>query len=432
MANTNYVIKNAEVWLADKILEHAHILVEDGVLTNISSSEISIPPDYDTVDATDQVILPAGVDPQVHLRVPGQQEKETASSGLAAAVKGGYGALLTMPNTKPVLDSVASCRLALDELKEPMDQTGVEVKLSAAITMGQRGKELVDFEGLAEAGITAFTDDGVGVMDDTLMAKALAFSEKTQIPFLQHAEMVGHGGVLAPSRMQESLGVAAYPAAAETDMVRRDLQLLADYPGARYHVLHISSEETLNLVKEARDKGLHATCEVSPHHLFFTGDDIESANSSFKMNPPLRSASDRQSLRKGLADGTVDFVATDHAPHEAAIKTTNFKTAAYGTLGMETSLNVLLDMVAKGELSKQRLVQVFSSKPADFLGLDDSFGSFVTGQVFRGVLVDPNKQSKIDENYFAGQSNNSCFIGQTLTGAIREVFYGKRRHRLSN
>ena len=150
------------------------------------------------------------------------------------------------------------------------------------------------------------------------------------------------------------------------------------------------------------------------------------------MNPPLRSASDRQSLRKGLADGTVDFVATDHAPHEAAIKTTNFKTAAYGTLGMETSLNVLLDMVAKGELSKQRLVQVFSSKPADFLGLDDSFGSFVTGQVFRGVLVDPNKQSKIDENYFAGQSNNSCFIGQTLTGAIREVFFGKRRHRLSN
>lgn len=429
MTEQAFVIEHVEIWSRDNVSPRVHVLVEQGVVTQISPE--AIPGNYDRIDASGLVLLPAGVDPQVHLRVPGQPEKETASSGLDSAVRGGYAALLTMPNTKPVIDSVESCELARRELAPAESHTGVKVLLSAAMTKGQKGQELVDFDALAEWGVAAFTDDGVGLMSDSLMKCVLAASERTGLPILQHAEVVGHGGVLAPGPIQEKLGVAPYPSAAEVEMVRRDLSLMADYPEARYHVLHISSKDTLGLVGEMRQEGYRVSCEVSPHHLWFSSWDISESSSSFKMNPPLRSPEDRHALQVALGTGTVDFVATDHAPHETRVKGRNFKTAAYGTTGMETALRVLLSLHAQGSISKERLVDVFSYQPARFLGLDRSYGSIEIGRKLHAVLVDPNECRVVEEEDLAGQSKNSCFLGSELYGDIKTVFLGTKVHQIS-
>ena len=427
----NLVIKNVDIWQADTTARGVDVYVTNGLFDGFRQDSLTASEDARSIiDGSGLVLMPAGVDPQVHLRVPGQLEKETASSGLAAAVKGGVGALLTMPNTQPVIDNVDAVAAAKKELETAVSDSGVEVLISAAITKNQKGKELVDFAALHKAGIAAFTDDGVGVMSDELMAAALAFSEESGLPVLQHAEMVGHGGVLAPGPAQERTGVKAYPFQAESDMVERDLKLLRDFPHARYHVLHVSSKATLDLVAEAKSSGLRASCEVSPHHLFFTSEDIDEKNTSFKMNPPLRSKLDREALVAGLADGTVDFVATDHAPHEPRVKETNLAAAAYGTTGLETSLQVLLTLHKKGQLSAKRLVEVFSYQPAKFLGLDNSFGQFTQGKPFRALLVDVQQEVNITEDHFAGKSKNSCFLGSDLQGSIKTVFLHEKLHQL--
>ena len=422
------VIRDVEVWQADTIIAKTQVLIEDGIFKGTRDDLPTNLHNCQVIDGRGLVLMPCGIDPQVHLRVPGQAQKETAASGLAAALRGGIAALLTMPNTKPVIDDIESVALAKEELKQATANTGVTVLLSAAITKNQKGQELVDFSALQKVGIAAFTDDGVGVMDDELMAAALAYSQESGIPILQHAEMVGHGGVLAPGPMQEKTKVKAYPAAAEVDMVARDLKLLGDYPRARYHVLHVSSKETLELIRSAKAKGLNASCEVSPHHLYFCNDDIDDQNTAFKMNPPLRTAADREALQHGLADGTVDFVATDHAPHEARAKDTNLAAAAYGTTGLETSLQVLLSLVAAKKLQPKRLVEVFAQQPAKFLGLDNSYGQFTVGKPIRAVLVDTKVKTKISADHFVGLSSNSCFIDSTLDGSIEKVFIGDLLH----
>ena len=229
-----------------------------------------------------------------------------------------------MPNTKPVLDSVETCRLAERELAAAELQTGVKAFLSAAMTIGQDGRTVVDMAALKEIGVKAFTDDGRGVQRDGIMAEVFARASEVGLPVLQHAEMPGHGGVLAPGPTQKKLGIKDYPPELEADMVRRDLELLESYPRAHYHLLHTSSGLSLDLIKEYKAKGLKVTAEVTPHHLFFTSGDIPEGNSDFKMNPPLRDASDREALCRALADGTLDFTATDHAPHEAAKKNRGF------------------------------------------------------------------------------------------------------------
>ncbi len=431
MRNKNYAIKNVELWSIDGVQSHCHLLIENGVVTALDVDDLVMAPNVEVINGTGKVLIPAGVDPQVHLRVPGQSEKETAASGLQAALKGGVGALLTMPNTKPVIDTISACEQAQAELFPATEETGVKVLLSAAITKQQKGQECVDFKSLTEWGIAAFTDDGVGVMSDELMEKVLAWSEVSGLPVLQHAETVGHGGVLAPGPIQQQLNMAPYPSSAETDMVARDLKLLEKYPKAHYHVLHISSKGTLDLIEKARSKGLHATCEVSPHHLFFSSHDIKEGVSSFKMNPPLRSPEDQQALQDALAAGTINFVATDHAPHEIEIKGSNFKTAAYGTTGLETSLRVLLSLYKNKKLSCEQLVRVFSYNPARFLGLDESYGSIGKGLAFHGVLVDISQISVVSEGDFGGKSKNSCFMGTSLPGKIETVFLQDRIHKIN-
>lgn len=430
MTKQNFAIQNVELWSKDGVRKDSTLIIEEGVVKTMGSSDLEVPPGIEIINGNGQVLMPAGIDPQVHLRVPGQPEKETAESGLQAAVRGGIAAFLTMPNTKPVIDDTTVCEQAKAEILPAAEKTGVKVLLSAAITKEQKGFECVDFKALTDWGIAAFTDDGVGVMSDDLMEKVFSWSETSGLPVLQHAEIKGHGGVLAPGPVQEDLKIPPYPASAETDMVRRDLSLLEKYPKARYHVLHISSQGTIDLIKEARSKGLHASCEVSPHHLFFSSHDIKNGLSSFKMNPPLRSPEDRKALQEALAEGVIDFVATDHAPHEEEIKGENFKTAAYGTTGLETSLRVLLSLYKKNKLSSEQLVRVFSYNPARFLNLDESFGSIKEGLPLRAVLVDVDDEAPVKAEDFAGKSKNSCFMGTSLAGKIDKVFLESFVHQI--
>jgi dihydroorotase len=408
-------IKEVAIWNADGLVDCATVYLKNGLVEKITPIASSEKPS--------RVLIPIGVDAQVHLRVLGQTEKAIPETELRAAVAGGYGAVLSMPNTRPVIDTVETLKQALAELASAEARYGVKVLHSAAITMGQLGNELVDFEALASAGIAAFTDDGRGVESNQLMEQAFEHLEKLGLPLLQHAEMPGHGGILAPGPVQEQLGVRPYFEEAEVDMVERDLAALEKFPKARYHVLHVSSRGCLPLIEKARKNGLKVTAEVSPHHLWFSVDEINPTNSSFKMNPPIRSNEDRVGLQKALAEGKIDFVATDHAPHEAPAKGEDFSRAAFGTLGLETALPVLMELYLDKKLTAQRVVQVFAERPARFLGLDQSWGAIRVGQPFRAVLVDLNQSGPAwNEGSFESQSQNSAFHGVRFRTSIVEVF----------
>lgn len=426
-AYSHYLLKNVELWTERGVTAQCDIEVEHGHIIAIER-EIALPRGAHLIEGHGFTLIPAGVDPQVHLRVPGQAEKETAGTGLLAALRGGIGAVLSMPNTKPVIDNIEVCEAAMLELEEAAALTGVKAYLTGSITQNLKGKNSAPYEDLAKWGVKAFTDDGVGVVDDALMRSAFRASEATGLPILQHAEFPGHGGVLAKGPLQEKLGIPAYPTSAEADMVARDIELLKEFPKARYHVLHVSAHETLELVAAAKQRGLHVSCEVTPHHLWFSSDDIKDDNTSFKMNPPLRGKDDRRALRHALAEGIIDFVATDHAPHEMTAKGQNFKTSAFGTTGLETSLRVLLTLLREGVLSPSRLVQVFSTKPAAFLGISSDFGDIAVGRPMTAVLVDRNECEAVTESDLFSLSKNSCFLGERLDGKIISMFLGARTY----
>ena len=422
MSKDNLLIKNVDVWNESGVRKKQNVLVLDGQIKDITRAVTNISV-KNVIDADGLQLLPAGVDPQVHLRTPGQPQKETAETGMEAAKAGGYGAVLTMPNTIPVIDSVSSYELCKNALAGAEASTGVEALISAAMTVGQKGQTLVDFYALADAGVAAFTDDGVGVERDDVMEGVFRAAEIHGLPLLQHAEVPGHGGVLAPGRTQSAFNIPPYLAAAEVEMVQRDLEQLKRFPGAQYHVLHVSSIKTVEEVIRAKSRGLQVSCEVSPHHLFFCSDDIVAHETSFKMNPPLRSFQDRLALQAALQHGSIDFVATDHAPHDWNSKAKSFENAAFGTTGLETSLRVLLDLYRKRILNEESLVRVFSLNPAKFLGIEDRFGSLQVGRPFKAVLVDANAApTAIELGDLKSKSKNNCFLGFSLGGKIVKTF----------
>lgn len=429
-AYEHYVIKNVELWTHQHVPSHCDLEVHHGRVVRIHGRN-SVHGHLRVIDGQGSTLIPSGVDCQVHLRVPGQEEKETAGTGLLAALRGGIGAVLTMPNTKPTIDSVEICEAGLLEVEETQKLLGVHVYFSAAISLGLKGKSPSPYKDLARWGVRAFTDDGVGVVDDDIMRAAFRASAESGLPILQHAEYPGHGGVLAEGPVQGNLGISPYPAKAEADMVARDIRLLKEFPGARYHVLHVSSRETLELVAAAKSQNLEVTCEVTPHHLWFSSEEIQDHNTAFKMNPPLRGPEDREALRRALRDGIIDFVATDHAPHEAAAKGQNFKTAAFGTTGLETSLRVLLSLVNRGELTPERLVEVFSFKPAHFLGIEDQFGTIQVGRPLHAALVNRHVKARVSEDDLYSLSKNSCFMGSELSGKVEGMFIGDRHYNFS-
>lgn len=409
---TPLTLQNVDVWTADRVRKNCDITITNGFVTDLQPS-VSQQRRRRRI-----VVMPSAVDTQVHLRTPGQWDKETPETGLHAALRGGVGSLLTMPNTKPVLDSVDALKLAEKQIVAAELRYGIRVMYSVAGTIGQQGKVVAPIEELVANGAAAITDDGRGISDDQIQLRVFEAAARSGAPFMQHAETLGAEGPLADGPVPRTLGLRPYEAHHETDMVARDLKLLERVPNARYHLLHTSSAGSLPLVLAAKQKGLRVTAEVSPHHLYFSSQDIDEQNKSFKMNPPIRSMHDREALIDALRDGLIDWVATDHAPHEAATKQRPFTEASFGTLGLETMVPVVLDLVAKGRLSAMRAVQVLSSAPAKFLGIDSEFGFVKIGSPARLTIVAPDDAWAVHASEHVSLSKNTCFDGVRLTGKV--------------
>jgi dihydroorotase len=420
--SANYVIENVDLWTQDKIIPKSRVVVSAGRLKNFAS--VAVPADATVIDGKGHVLMPAGVDAQTHLRVPGQAHKEKPETGLLAALKGGYSAVLTMPNTQPTIDSVKILEKGQEEVRQFEREFGVKVFWTAAITRHLNSDNLTEFEDLVKAGIKAFTNDGLGVNSDQVMERAFGRLEKLGVPLLQHAEFLGHGGSMAPGPAQRKSGAAPYPDEPEWKMVERDLRELRKHPSARYHVLHVSSRRTLDLVQKAKLEGLKVTAEVTPHHLFFNTETIDPDNTSFKMNPPIREPEDQRALWAALNEGILDFVATDHAPHEAAMKNGTFDKVAFGTLGLETTVQVLVHGLNNGLLTPERFVRVFASRPAEFLKLPVEHGHWTIGEPFHAAWVDIKAPATTySTNSISSLSKNSCFVGAKLPGRVLGAFH---------
>lgn len=416
------VVTNTELWNSGGIRKNVDVIVKDGKVSDVLPAGKENINAYQ-IDGSGKILLPSGVDAHVHLRVPGQTHKETPVTGLNAAIQGGYGALLNMPNTSPPVDSAAVCEQAMSEMKEAMANTGVEVYLSACITRAMKGLDMVNVDELAEWGVKTFTDDGLGVESDEIMGRVFKAASKYNIPVSQHAEFKGHGGVLAGGLTQKKLNIPFYPASAEYEMVARDIRELRKFPEARYHVLHISLARSVVMLSAAKAEGLNVSCEVTPHHLFFTFEEIPEDNTYFKMNPPLRDVQDRIAMQSALRSGEINFVATDHAPHGEHEKGCDFVKAAFGTTGMETSLLVLLELLRQGKIDEKRLVEVFSAAPAKYLSIENKYGLIEKGRPFNAILIDKDYgPHKITDNDLVSLSHNNVFLGVELPGRILNYF----------
>lgn len=362
------------------------------------------------------VALPTGFDLQVHLRFPGQPGKESLEGGLDSALYGGFDGVLTMPNTNPFLDRKEVLEGAIRDAEKLAASYPVQVLFTASATIGMQGQQPTDIDALAKAGAAAITDDGWGVKSDDAQAEVFRACARNDLLFQQHAEMPGHKGVATKSAFQTKENLPEYPRRAESDMIRRDLALLRKEKGARYHVLHVSTRESLEEIRRAKAEGLNVTAEVTPHHLIFSNADIPPASDPrctyFKMNPPLFAPEDRAALREALRDGTIDCVSTDHAPHELEAKAKGWVLAPFGTRGLETALSALLELVHQGELSLERLEAVFSTVPRRILGQ--------RAQPASGLLfVDLKHAFSVKEEDLPGLSRNSCFLGHSLHGKWR-------------
>jgi dihydroorotase len=425
LAENSYVLQDVDVWTTAGVQRSCDLEIREGFLVSIRPAAAKSARLYRWA------VLPSGVDTQVHMRTPGQWEKETPEAALRAALAGGVGAVLTMPNTRPILDNIEALALGRSQVARAEDLTGVRVLWSVAATLGQQGERVAPLEDLVKAGAVAVTDDGKGIAKDEVQREVFERLAQLGVPFLQHAETLGAAGPLAPGPVAKRLGLTPYDESHEIDMVARDLALLRELKvknlavaedgklqQVRYHLLHTSSARSIPLILQAKADGLRVTAEVSPHHLFFSSDDIDETNKSFKMNPPLRSPEDRLALRAALAKGEIDWVATDHAPHEAETKAKPFAQASFGTLGLETMLPVLLDLCAKGELTEARVVEVFAARPAEFLGIDEEFGDLKVGKKFRATVVAPREPWTVRALAHQSLSKNTCFDGTRLTGRV--------------
>lgn len=368
-----------------------------------------------TIDLDGKLVTPGFVDVHVHLREPGGEHKETIESGTLAAARGGFTAVCPMPNTRPVPDSVDTMNKIRQRIK---DTAHVKVLPYASITTRQLGRELVDFEGLKKAGAFAFTDDGVGVQSADMMLQAMYAGAKADMPIVAHTEenTLIHSGAVHEGRTSEKLGIPGIPAVTESVHIARDI-LLAEAADCHYHVCHVSTKESVRVIRDAKRAGVHVTAEVTPHHLVLDENDITEKDPNFKMNPPLRASEDRAALIEGLTDGTIDCIATDHAPHAEDEKAVDIENAPFGITGSENAFQLLYTKLVKTEIfTLQQLVDWLTVRPSEVFGL--GMGVLEEGHDADITVIDLEKQYTLDKNEFYSKARNTPFHGEQLEADI--------------
>ena len=395
------------------------LVVTDGVVDDIGPMG-SLSNKGQLVDASDALVLPGFVDIQVHFRTPGGEESEDISSGAAGAALGGVTACLMMPNTIPTIDNVD----LVNEVLAIGRSTPCDVYTSAAITRNREGTELVDFDVLYETGVRVFTDDGTVVDDSLLMQQALEASSRLPGSVIsqhaEHSEMV-EGGVINEGVVSARLGLKGRPREAEAVIVERDLQLAAATNG-RYHVLHMSTSLATDLVRAAKAQGVRVTAEVTPQHLILTEEDVERLGTSGKMNPPLRTDFDLDALRAAIFDGTIDAVATDHAPHSPASKAVSLSNAPPGMLGVETVASVIwTEFVDSGLMTVEQFVQLLSMGPARIAGLASQGQTLTIGAPANLAIFDPQDSWMPSDGSLQSKSANNPWAAKNLIGRVRHT-----------
>ncbi|WP_114571146.1 dihydroorotase [Exiguobacterium flavidum] len=399
-------LKDAK-WFDGNTFKESDIRIEDGIITSLDAK----PEESDEViEAGSFLTLPGFVDVHVHLREPGGEQKETIKTGTEAAAAGGFTTVCAMPNTRPVPDD----RETLDALFAKIEETAaVRVLPYAAISKNQLGTELVAFDKLKDA--FAFTDDGVGVQSAHMMREAMRAAKKLDKAIVAHCEdNTLKEGCVHEGAYSERNGLKGIPSLAESVQIARDV-LIAEETGCHYHVCHVSTKESVRVIRDAKRAGIRVTAEVTPHHLVLTEDDIKGMDPNFKMNPPLRSKADREALLEGLLDGTIDCIATDHAPHTAEEKALGMERAPFGITGFETAFPLLYtELVENGEVSLAQLINRLTIDPASVFGLP--YGRIEVGAQADLTLVDTETVRTVDPARFRSKGKNTPFGGWQLKG----------------
>src|ERR1700731_2620747 len=376
------------------------------------AGKISSSNGFEVFDASGLTVAPGFIDLHAHLREPGQESSETIETGTRAAARGGFTAVCCMPNTKPVNDSASVTRFIVDRAKT---NAIVRVWPIGAASVASKGEAIAEIAAMKQAGIVAVSDDGKPIATAKLARQVMDYCRSLDIPVIEHAEDVSlaAGAVMREGVTSTRLGLAGMPAAAESVCVARDVQL-AELTGARSHIAHLSARASLEQVRWAKSRGLRVTCEVTPHHFTLSDEDVQ-YDSKFKMNPPLAAREDREALLAGLADGTVDAIATDHAPHEPALKDVEFDRAPFGILGFETALSLALEqLVHTGRVPLMRMVELFTSGPARVLGIESKIAA---GQAANLTIFSLDDSWTYNVKESPSKSRNSPFDGRTFKGA---------------
>jgi dihydroorotase len=371
-----------------------------------------------SLDVAGLIVAPGFIDLHVHFREPGKEQAETIVTGSLAAAAGGFTTVACMPNTQPANDTITTTEFILQKAQE----ASIEVLPIAAVTMNQSGEELVQFETLVKAGVVAFSDDGKPVANSELMRRALEICGQLRVPVIDHCEdpALAHGGVINEGVISDQLRVRGMPAEAEEIMVSRNI-LLAKLTNQHIHMAHMSTSGSMKLIRQAKMEGLPVSCEVTPHHFTLTEEAVINTGTNAKMNPPLRTSNDLKAVLEAIVDGTVDIIASDHAPHHIETKRVPIDQAAFGIVGLETSVALGLDrLVNSGLISLKRFIELYSTNPARIIGLSRVISE---KKIANLTIFDPNREFNVRASEFKSKSRNTPFDGWTLRGSPMATIY---------